>query len=543
VVIKVIRNPAAKMQAAITESMEKIRFSKGEQKLFILTLLSAILCSIYLIANDITYTDFNMASELYLAGGWELSCGRWLWIFLDNLRWGLSSIVVSTIIASVCISFASVLLIRLFCIEGKIARYLTCILLATAPFFYDLLSSFFCSGEFIFGFLLSVLSVYILYSCDHLIVGILLGGVCVACSMGIYQSYIGVTCGLCVMIPLLHLLKKDKDVVSVMKQIGDSLIMGIVGAMIYYLVLVLLLRFYNCQMASYSGMDKIVGLQAILQIPSLVGEAFNSFYQYFFGDKIINNSTYNRGKINFLIFAVDSICLLILIFRGSKSQKKTRLKLGYGVIVVICILLIPLALGVIELLVPNRDIGQFMCAPYTLLLYFSFALVECLDMKIWKQLAYFVMSGVMLIAAQSYFVMENASFMAARIKLDQTEVIANDVVQTILASDEYDKGMKVLFVGAATDPVFDNSSGVFQLASGQTSSFGQVWNNSSSSICWKYFIRYHMGIEFEIASQDEYLEVIQQTAFKDMPAYPDRGAIKVIDDMMVVKLTDQPVEY
>ena len=64
------------------------------QDRWIIAGLLAAACLIYLpmIANELTNVyDGLWSANQYQAGNWELSLGRWLWPFLDKLRFGLST--------------------------------------------------------------------------------------------------------------------------------------------------------------------------------------------------------------------------------------------------------------------------------------------------------------------------------------------------------------------------------------------------------------------------------------------------------------------
>lgn len=516
----------------------KCKFSQEEIRVCIATFCAGFIFCIYFLIHEIGYADMNLASEYYFAGGWELSCGRWLWVLLSPIRWGVSSVAVNTVLSLLWLSFSVVFLIRLLAIKSKLGRYLTGLLLAVAPFFYDILSSVHCSSEYLFGFFLSVLSVYILYTCKSSIIGVIVGGLSFACSLGIYQSYIGVTCGLCLLTPLVLLLKEREKALSVFKRMLWSVAMGVVGLILYYLILKVMLNIYNIEMASYSGLDEIGGLHTILQIPTLLGDTLKSFYQYFFGDGIINNSAYKRGRLSALLFLMDAAVVTTLVYQVTRVLRTVRERASVIALTVICIFALPFALGVIEMIVPERDIGQFMCAPYILVLISSLSLAEFTDFNVWKRVICGGTAVILTLTFWSYLVMENASYMAANMRQEQYKMIAEGAISKIWESGTYQSGTKVMFAGAPRSEVFDNSSGIFQLAGGQTYMYGLVWNNAAAPRCWWAFIRYHLGIDLALPSDDECVAVAATEMYKEMPLYPAGGSIQRINDIMVVKLSN-----
>lgn len=512
-------------------------FDKEKRTLFLLCFIFGFIINILLITNDILFTDAIVFTDVHISDQWELSLGRWLLHYLDYFRFGLASSVIDTILSLIYIGLSSILLIDLFDIKTKISKILLCLTLSVSPFLCELLLSVFCSAEFILSFLLSTLSVYFLYKLKNKYLRIILSSIFLACSLGLYQAFLGVACGLCILVPLQKLLTKDHNCKQILKKVIESVIMGILAVIIYWILLQLNLKYWNVSMASYSGADKI-GLNTILNIPSLISDTIKSFKNYFFTDDIINNLFYKRNIINIVMFAV--LFILILSAYIKSKQKKKAL---YIFEIILCLILTPICLGVIELIASERDINQLMCAPYILIFPFLLALLEQnFHNKLFKNAMSWLVTIIMVYTIISYSVMANATYMAMRIKTNNQVHVTDRIIDLIDNTDNYNSDMKVIFFGNSTSSYYSETSNrVFLLSSGHAVKSPLIWSNAE--ICnrgWHNFILHHYGIDLQMGTYEEYTDILNTKEFEQMPAYPNKKSVQVINNIMVVKMQSDP---
>lgn len=521
------------------KSLRNRHFADRDVHVFLLTLIAAILCNIQYVCNELSYADVNTFSEHRISNYWELSLGRWVLPYIDHVRWGIAGSVITSIMASFWLAISAVLLIKIFSLRSKISAIFVCLLLAVAPFFYDILGSYHCSAEYMLGFSLSILCAYITDRFKNIYGRVLFGGIALGISLGIYQAYLGVTCGLCIVILLQSILESQTTFYEVRKKIFVDIAMGIWGIIFYFIGLFINLRLWNWHMESYSGANQI-GISTIFGIPGLMKDALHSFYKYFFTNDIVNNSSYHREQWNMIFFILIAI-LLVVIWIDKNGNIKNRIKMAC--ISIILILLLPFALGVIELIIPNRDINQIMSAPYIVVYIFAIKIFDIfLRNKSKKRLSSVALGLIMAIIIQSYWVMDNASYMATKMTVNKQKFIAMNVLNTLSETTGYHEGAEVLFVGTASNNMSNNASDIYSMASGTTASSGQIWSAPSLvNNNWYHFIRYQLGVELNLNQDtDMYMAIVGTTEFSNMPTYPEKGYIDMIDGVWVVKLESNP---
>ena len=148
----------------------------------------------------------------------------------------------------------------------------------------------------------------------------------------------------------------------------------------------------------------------------------------------------------------------------------------------------------------------------------------------------------MAIIIQSYWVMDNASYMATKMTVNKQKFIAMNVLNTLSETTGYHEGAEVLFVGTASNNMSNNASDIYSMASGTTASSGQIWSAPSLvNNNWYHFIRYQLGVELNLNQDtDMYMAIVGTTEFSNMPTYPEKGYIDMIDGVWVVKLESNP---
>ena len=66
-------------------------------------------------------------------------------------------------------------------------------------------------------------------------------------SLSIYQSYIGVTIGLCLMISVVDLIRNEKNIKEILLNILKTAIVALLGGILYYIVTKIILLLSNSE--------------------------------------------------------------------------------------------------------------------------------------------------------------------------------------------------------------------------------------------------------------------------------------------------------
>lgn len=191
----------------------------------------------------------------HAAGKWELSLGRWFWLYLDKIRFGVNNDPWTSIMTILLFSAGVYLISDLFCLEDKKVTFLFSSLFLSSTAVCVSLSYRFMSPVFGFAFLLSVLAAWFTLKFKRVILLVLAGSLMVALSMGAYQACLGCTCLVIAGYLLWKLNCADVSWRQLGLYTGKSAAMLSLGGILYVLLLKVHLAIFNTPLSTYNGAD------------------------------------------------------------------------------------------------------------------------------------------------------------------------------------------------------------------------------------------------------------------------------------------------
>ena len=300
--------------------MEKIEqkfkeiFNKEDKTIFLITIISSMIIHFQLYALMITGPDTLLNSIYHQADAWEAMLLRFGLDFVQMIKGNIVSPILSTLISSIFLGISVILVTKILNIKNKYIKYVITILFVVAPNISATLTFFYCSDAYLLGFLLAITSIYLIkkYKTPNWMT--IISGIILAIAMGMYQTYLSVAMVLAVATLIIDILNK-KETKQVLKNILKYLIVGIIGIILFYVFAYLTLFLKHLQASTYSGADKI-GLSTLLKLPELLPEAYESFFSYYFNDKIIPNTIWLTNIFYIVIFAVTIFSIIYIVIKN-----------------------------------------------------------------------------------------------------------------------------------------------------------------------------------------------------------------------------------
>lgn len=365
--------------------------------------LGALFCySPFIFGQVYNDADGTWHGAISYAGGWELGEGRWLWPFLDKARAYLSPDPMSSIFSLAVFILGFMLVMELMGMRNKIAVILAGLAFIVATPICGSLSYRYMSHVFSCAFLLAVLSAYSVYKIKRTWLAIAASAVCLALSMGLYQSDLGCT----VLIMLFMLIIKANDAYGAagsgenndgraMKQEASSEavkadrtddgegVKGIPGSLLKCFISVLaggILYFVMWQeelwrndvsASSYGGADALSIPGIFMHLPETLTRSFMSFIRYF-GNNSLKITMLPRWLyiIAVLLFGVMTVYQAVRLFAAGKRLN--------GVLVLVFSALIPAVPMCTYILTYNIS---YMSSQMTVPLGLCFALIICMTWR------------------------------------------------------------------------------------------------------------------------------------------------------------------
>lgn len=519
-------------------NLEKINFKYNKEKMmpFFITVIASMIVHFSLYALMITGPDTLINSMYHQPDVWESMLLRFGLDFVQGVKGYVVSPILATLISSIFLGITVLLVIDIFKINNKYFKYITAIVFVVAPNISATLTFFYCSDAYILGMLLATLAVYIIRKNENKNWIILISGLLIALSMGMYQTYLSVTMVLCTATLIIDVLdKKEKEQIFI--NIFKYVVMGILGIILFYALSHIVLLIRNLPVSSYSGANSI-GLETLLNLPLLLPQAYRSFFDYYFTDNMIPNTIWNTNILYIIIFGVMLVSTIYIIVKNKVYEKRTN-----TILALVFVIIAPVCFGIIEIMVPDVDIHILMACSMIYIFPIFLKILEMLPKTMPSKIFKYIVTICSLIIIWNYIWQDNASYIAMKSMQNQTEATLSRIVTQIEGLDEYTENMPVLFLGGLENNTYlsrKNTSieakKLFDRTWGFIANKSTIWWGNLDS--WRKMLYEYEGVNLNLVSEWEKADLLQTDEFKNMKYYPEKDSIKIIDGTVVVRLSD-----
>lgn len=510
---------------------------KEKRNLFLVAIIASMIVHFQLYALEVTGPDTLLNNMYHQANIWEVMLFRYGLCLMQFVKGNIVSPILATLLSSIFLGITVILVIDLFRIKNKYLKYITTILFVVAPNISATLTFFYCSDAYILGMLLATLAVYIMRKFENRKWPIYLGGFLIALSMGMYETYLSVTMVLCVATLLIDALEK-KDKKQIFINLLKYVLMGTIGVILFYAISHIILLITKLPASNYSGASSIGIASIVSNLSKLLPEAYQSFFNYYLNDKMIPNTIWLTNIYYIIIFSISLISIVYIVIKDKVYKKPTNVAL-----ILILIAIAPICFGVIEIAVPDVDIHILMACSMIYIFPIFFKILEMLPKDKISRVFKYIVTICSLLIAWNYIWQDNASYISIQTMQNQAVNTANRLVTHIEELDEYTPDMPVLLLGGLENNQYlsrDNTSieaeKVFDRSWGFISEKSTIWWGNLDS--WNKMFYEYVGANLNLVSEWESSEILKSNEFKSMKYYPEKDGIKVIDNTVVVKLSD-----
>lgn len=514
----------------------KIPYNKEKMSIFLTIIITSLIVHFHLYAQQITGADGLMNSMYHQADVWEAMLMRFGLEFVQMLKGNIVSPVLATLLSSVFLGITVILVIDILEIKNKYFKYLIALVFVVGPNISSTLAFFYCSDAYVLGLLLATLAVFLMKKYNNKKRIIAISGLLVAMSMGLYQTYLSVTMVLCIATLIIDALNK-KDKKEIFINILKYIVMGAIGVTLFYVLAHITLLIKHLPVAGYSGADTI-GLQTILQLPKLLPQAYKSFFDYYFTDNMIPNTIWGTNIFYIITFGVTLISAIYIIVKNKVYEKRTN-----TILAVIFIIIAPICFGIIEIMVPDVDIHILMACSMIYIFPVFFKILELLPKGSISNAFKYIVVFCSLIIIWNYTCQDNASYIALEAMQNQTEATVQRLVTQIEELDEYNPEMPILFLGSLEGNSYlkrnntdTEAKKIYDRSWGFIANQSKIWWGNMD--CWRKILYEYCGVNTKLVSVSESEEIFETEEYKTMNYYPEKDSIKIINNTVVVKISD-----
>lgn len=453
---------------------------------------------------------------------WETTQGRWALRWSDALLDGMHPYFLTVLLASTFFLLGAVLLCDLLEVRNTWIRFALGSLVVCSQYVMNIQTYRYCSVAYAISFFLAVWAVSLASRASK--GGVLAGTFCLMISLGLYQCSLGVAAVICLFLVYKTMLQQGAFNTHCRNLLVRLLVMGGVGSLLYLAVLQILLKVYHVSLADINGINQ-VGIGILTQIPQGVVQAYRDFFQYFFGREISQNYYSIRPLHAILLFAAGVVWLYQLV-RHRKSP-------SFCVGSFLCMLFVPAAANVTDIINPNTQILLRMAGGMAVIPLFCFALVAQ-GIQLWRGTLQKVgILALALVLLRGYMLQSNNDIQVLAADKTQAVTLGNAIVAQLADREEYQQGMPVAILGRpkVVESEYRNKSNL-QIR------YGIFWPDAENNWdAWKRLMDQELGAKISWCGYEQAEALWEDEDFRNMPGFPKEGSIAVLDGVLVVKVT------
>jgi len=503
------------------------KINKNDIFAIIVVFILGLINNFVFITTDGVAPDALSVSDFDFALRWEFTLGRFGIIFVNLLRFGLVNKFIINLISLLFLAISCVVIMRTFEIKNKIAIFLISALIAVAPQFTETYMFIYCADAYCLAFLAASLAVFFIKRSEKGKINYLLASICTIIVCSLYQAYLGVILGGTILL-LINYLLNNMNVKEVFIKALKYVLSIVIGILVYYILWKLIMLVLGFSSASYKGADSL-GINTIISLPQTVVQAYKDFYNFFFTNKIINNSYWLREIINIILFVTSLVGLTFIIFKNKYNNRAIR-----TLLIIVLLAVFPIGIGIMDLIAPgtttNLVTGPGLITSI-ILVYIIYGKLSNNSLGNIMKYVYIFTTLILILT----FILENTfTYMCREKTYRNYYAISNDIYSRVVQLEGYSEDKKWMFSDVIRFvPEYANR------ANGFISDDNVTWNNHGGTTQNAQYYEKYLGISVEICSKEEYNTIIETNEFKEMPIYPNKGSIKIINDVIVIKISDK----
>lgn len=506
-------------------SQQTIRLFRLWKIPFLASLIWGALAYTFAFTNKLINHD--EAGQLFAKGA-TVSSGRWGLSILDAIFPNVSMPWIYGVITVVLIALAICLVIHLFSIQNRTVQVLLAGSIMVFPSLIGVFGYMFTSSCYGLSFLLAVLAVWLL--CRPCKWAILPAIGCMVASVSIYQSYISVAACLLVLVLIRKLLLGEDPVAVLKKGIGYVLFL-VVSLGAYYLATQVILVVKDVTFNDYAADSISFSPAYILEGIKL---AYLNFARFFYWAHHRLMPTRFSRLLHMALFAAIAVMLLL---QATKQKQSRSLRI---LLLAVLVILLPLAINCMYMITAESSIHTLVLYSFVSIYILAAMLVDQLLAntelhKLPELLRRLSVDGSALAMALIIFIniyTANTSYLAMHLRYENAYSFYSSLTAQIRQIPEFQEGTRLAVVGNWQSPGFYANRMEF------TEYLVGVKGFLPDSYTANSFMEYYIGFPAEFVTTEEAEALRKTEAYQNMNIYPYYSSIAVIDDVIVVKLSE-----
>lgn len=503
-----------------------LKLTAGFKAAFVSAFIFGLIAHMYMFTNKLPNFDDLIGINSF---GATFRNGRWfLWVVgaiayhLDlvfSLPW------INGLITLLLLGVSAGMIADLLRMESRTANVLLGAALVVFPSWTGTFFYMFTAPYYALAVLMAVVSVWFTVRCRW---GIVPSVVLLACSLGIYQSYLPFTATLYVVLLFLMLFEDRYGYLDILKKSVWYLVSLAAGTLLYFICMKLSLALTGQELTAYKGISSMGKLE-LSRLPEILKTIGVNFFGIFLNNNMEISYNYLTKGMYLVLLAVGA-ALMLRLFLALLKKRDTLKAIETVVLAGVYVL----AVNSIYIMCED-GIYSLMYYSYVFLILFPLVLVDRSIRQAEGRLVAAAEYGVTLVAAigiVSYCHFANGQYVSMQLSLEQASSYYTTMITQIKSTDGYQEDMKVVLSGVdiVDKTLYHNEIMSTFSMSGRDDALADAYSKQN-------FILHYCGFQAEMADES-ILSEQSKSVLQEMPAYPNDGSIRILDNAVVVKLSE-----
>ncbi len=465
---------------------------------------------------------------------WLLSQGKWFVNPIAKLFGPLDVISNGILVGLIALSVVSIVLCGYFSVNEKLFRVIIGLCLVSFPSFTTE-AMYHGTSSFCIAFLIAVIGAVLICS-EGLLCSLI--GVCLAClSLGSYQANISTVMVIIVSDLIIRIFsnQKSKDIIL---KLFKTLMATVIALLGYYIILKITLYKTGTVLIDYKGASNMTDNLSPFVLIKSAGRAYADMVRFFLRcDMAFYGYKYTILGLLFVISVV--VCMVYLSHKSGALKKKSTIVWG-----LLLIALFPICVNAIGVLSANQSFYYISVQSFSLVYCIPVYLLSVIGSNDKKEksfkVLYWILISLLFIICMRWTVQNNTVYQKAMMINRSYDIKISALLSDIHNTEGFNPDMEVVFVGEPPYTFLDTNGGLSYFEMVNTVN-GYNLRTASDNIRVQESLNYLLeNMGYITLNQISYTE-LPGDAIKianEMPIYPSYGSIKVIDDKMIIKLSD-----
>lgn len=505
---------------------------KREYKIaFVVSIIAALIIHIYKFTNTLPNHDslYNYYSDQngLGSGRWALSLACGISSYFD-LPW------INGLMSCLFLALTVVVIVALLKIKNPVLIALTGGLLAASPSTTETFFFMFTADGYIISMFLAALAVYLSRIEEKRILCNIAASVCICISCGIYQAYVSFALILAVCYFINVLLHNSYNKEECIKWIVRQVVIYVVALASYYVIWKLCMHLSGVVANNYQGISEVGNISVSTLINGIIGSVA-SVAIYFLQWNVLEHG-FTLYSVLSIIFIIVFVMGIVIAFIKSKLYKR---KWAVALIVLCLLAIIPFSC-IWHFASASVSYRPMMLQSLTLLFVLTAILYEDWFGTKFKN----IVCAFLIIIIFNNGLMANICYFYMNLCYERTYAEGVEMMSEIHdLQDEYEFD-KIAVVGKRIQEVQYDDSGSKTEGLQNTRQIHMLSTLLEKTLLYDSdhttkFLNATFGLELETLNSEQRNELFDTEEVQSMGCWPEGNSITVIDDILVIKLSDK----